>query len=114
MRFLKKRKKKKKAFDVTPYPLKKLCGSRRFGKMVKKSLGGRSPPRGGDPVLEGLLRKVAKKVQLSGEVNFRSHGWSYFFSFFVHHFVYFVFFMFLLYLVISFAICQRTAELWLD
>ena len=34
-----------KASDVTPPPPeKKLCGSRRFGKMIKKSLGGRSPP----------------------------------------------------------------------
>ena len=42
-----------KASDITPLPLKKkLCGSRRFGKTVKKSLGGgggRSPPRGGAP-----------------------------------------------------------------
>ena len=38
-------KKKKKASDVTPPTLrKKLCGSRRFEKMVKKSLGGALAP----------------------------------------------------------------------
>ena len=42
-----------KASDVTPHPLKKLCGSRRFGEMIKKSLGGGRPlssPRGSAPV----------------------------------------------------------------
>ena len=34
-----------KASDVTPLPLeKKTCGSRRFGKMVKKSFGGAVAP----------------------------------------------------------------------
>ena len=49
-----------KASDVTPLPFeKKLCGSRRFGKMVKKSLGGRSTPlapRGGAPGSLAVLR----------------------------------------------------------
>ena len=47
--------KKRKHLTSSPYPLKKLCGSRRFGKMIKKSLGGRSPPlapRGGAPGCE--------------------------------------------------------------
>ena len=34
-----------KASDVTPHPLKKkLCGSWRFGKMIKNSLGGAVSP----------------------------------------------------------------------